>query len=202
MIVNPLTTEVDVPSFIVDNIQLPVVTETRLLGININSKLKWDTHVEYLVKKVRKCFFILYRAKQFRFSLKTMFTLYSWFIRTSLEYGVPVWHSSLTAAQSVRLERVQRRCMRIIFGRAYPGYEEALAILKTTTLEKRRIRLCHRFAKGLLKSPRHRSLLPQGFQHGHNTRGRNRLLPSVLCRTERYARSSIPYMVRLLNGEN
>ena len=202
MIANPTTQNIDTPPFMVNNVVLPTVSETKLLGVYINSNLKWDAHINYLIKKVRKCFFILYRAKQFRFSLKTMFTLYCWFIRTSLEYAVPVWHSSITRKQSERLERVQRRCMRIIYGLDYPGYEEALARLKTTTLEKRRIRLCHRFAKGLLKSQRHRTLLPQGFQHGHDTRGRNRLLPSVKCRTARYANSTIPYLVRLLNGRN
>ena len=146
--------------------------------------------------------YILYRATKFNFCIKTLFTLYVRYIRTSLEYGVPVWHSGLTVKETQLLERVQKRCFRVILGRAYNGYDNALQRLGTTTLEKRRTKLCYNFARNVLKSQRHRSLLPPSFQHDHNTRGRNKLLPSVLCRTVRYYKSSVPYLVRLINGEN
>ena len=108
----------------------------------------------------------------------------------------------LTIRQSLLLERVQKRCFRVILGRTYNGYEDALQRLKTTTLEKRRIKLCYNFARKVLKSDRHRDLLPPPFDHRYNTRARNKILPSVKCRTDRYFKSSVPYMVRLLNGEN
>ena len=150
--------------------------------------------------------FILYRAKQFRFSINTMFTLYTWFIRTSLEYAAPVQHSGITAKHSSMIERIQKRCLRVILGPQYQDYDSALLRFNTTTLEKRRIKLCYKFAKSLVKSPRHRHLLPPSFRdvHDHDTRGSRsgRLMPAVKCNKARYYNSSIPYMVRLLNSDN
>ena len=104
--------------------------------------------------------FILYRAKQFNFKRETLFTLYTWFVRTSLEYAAPVWHSGLTIEQHDRLERVQKRCFRVILGHSYVRYENALALLKTTTLYTRREQLSLKLGRNILKSDRHRNLLP------------------------------------------
>ena len=148
--------------------------------------------------------FIIYRGKQFGFSLKTLFTLYVWFIRTSLEYAVPVWHPNLTSKQTAMLESIQKRCFRVILGHAYVNYDTALTILNTTTLEKRRIKLCYSFARKVLKSNRHRDLFPPLFNqvHGYATRRCTTLLPSVPSVRNRYTNSSVPYLVRLLNSNN
>ena len=144
----------------------------------------------------------MYRGKQFGFSIKTLFTLYVWFIRTSLEYAVPVWHPNLTIQQTTMLERIQKRCFRIILGNGYENYDTALVTLKTTSLEKRRIKLCYNFARKLLKSNRHRNLLPPLFNqvHGYDTRRSASSFPSVPSVRSRYANSSVPYLVRLLNA--
>ena len=94
VIINPIKCEILIacpskrpivyPDFSINDVHLPYVTETKLLGVYLNSNLNWDTHIDFILKKVRKCIFILYRAKQFRFSTDTMFTMYAWFIRTSL----------------------------------------------------------------------------------------------------------------------
>lgn len=205
LIVCPVKRPIVFPNFNINGVPLPLVSEVKLLGVKINSSLNWNSHIDHILKKARKCFFILYRARQFRFSPVTMFTLYTWFIRTSLEYAVPVWHPGITAKHSLLLERVQRRCLRIILGPRYTDYDSALRFFNTTTLEKRRIKLCYQFAKNLSKSPKHRHLLPPSFDtiHRHNTRGsRMGRMPSVVAKKSRYFNSSVPYMVRLLNGVN
>ena len=145
--------------------------------------------------------FVLIRAKKFQFSLRTMCTLYIWYIRTVLEYAAQVWHADLTQEQHRSLERVQKRCLRIILGRAYVDYQTALATLSLQTLQDRREQLTLRFARSLLRSRDHRHLLPRTLRdiHGCATRNGNLLVP-VRCRTERYRRSAIPYMVKLLNA--
>ena len=131
-----------------------------------------------------------------------MFTLYSWFIRTSLEYAAPVWHPGLTQTQHYQLERIQKRCFRIILGNLYDCYDNALRVLNTQTLQARRDELTIRFGKSLLKSPSHRHFLPQSlFEiHGRDTRHGRQLLKSTRCRTVRYSNSSIPFIVTKLNS--
>ena len=129
-----------------------------------------------------------------------MRTLYIWYVRTVLEYAAVVWHAGLSQEQHIALERVQKRCLRIILGRQYTDYRTALEALSMQSLHDRRERLTLRFARSLLKSPEHRHLLPRTLRevHGRATRHGNLLVP-VRCRLERYRRSAIPYMVKLLN---
>jgi len=51
-------------------------------------------------------------------------------IRSVLEYASPVWHPGLSKAQANEIERIQKRCLRII----YPErtYTEALLFLDST----------------------------------------------------------------------
>ena len=84
LIVCPVKRPIVFPNFDINGVHLPLVSEVKLLGVKINSSLNWNSHIDHILKKARKCFFILYRARQFRFSPVTMFTLYTWFIRTSL----------------------------------------------------------------------------------------------------------------------
>ena len=188
------------PDLKLNGTPLPVVSKIKLLGVHMNAQLDWNDHVEHMVKKARKSFFMLYRARNFDFSAKAMYIQYVWFIRIGLEYAAPVWHSGLTAQQTNRLERIQRRCLRIILGDAYISYEHAMQVLNCKTLEARREQLTLRLGRSMLRSTAHRHMLPPTLRqvHQRNTRFGHRLR-TVLCRHERYRNSAIPYIVRKLN---
>jgi len=64
-------------------------------------------------------------------------------VRPVLEYASPVWHSSLTVAQSDSLESVQKRAMRIIF--PHLNYSGSLFIDEADTLAVRREELAQQF---------------------------------------------------------
>ena len=189
------------PDLHLDGTPLPVVHECVLLGVHLNDELTWDDHVQHMVSKASRSMSIMYRAKKFHFNTDTLLILYNWYIRTTLEYTAPTWHPGLTEAQHHRIERLQKRCFRIVLGAQYLTYENALQTLQACTLRERRESLTMRFGRSLLNSPQHRGLLPPtlGQVHGRNTRNRNNL-PVIQCNTERYRCSTIPYIVRLLNG--
>ena len=188
------------PDLTLNGVPLPVVDECKLLGVYINNGLNWNSHVTHLLAKASKCLFVIIQAKKFQFSTHTIITLYQWFIRTSLEYAAPVWHPGLTQRQHDMLERVQKRVLRIILWPNYPGYEAALAQLNLSSLRERREQLTLRLGMSILRSPQHRGLLPPtlGEVHGRNTRHHQRLQP-VRCRTEKRKKSSVPYVVTLIN---
>ena len=73
-----------------------------LLWVYLNSLFTWDTHVQHMVNRAKRCMFIVIRARRFGFCTKTMQTLYQWYIRTGLDYAAPVWHSSLTNRDTMR----------------------------------------------------------------------------------------------------
>ena len=156
--------------------------------------------VKEILKKANKCFFTIRRAKQFQFSLRKIVTLYTWYVRTTLEYAAPVWHPGLTEQQHEQLERVQRRCVRIMLGQQYQGYEAALEQLHLSTLRSRREMLTLRLGKSILRSPEHRDLLPPTMAEVHGRATRHGHLLRVPARTTaRYQNTFVPYVVNLLN---
>ena len=136
----------------------------KLLGVYITNDLKWNHHVEHIVKKGNK-------------------RLYS--LRVLKQCAAPVWQN-IPDFLSYEIESIQKRAMRIIF--PLMNYNEALIALNLTTLRERRTHLCQVYIDRLRNEnhPLH-LILPkrEGFVHNYNLRfGVSRIMrPS--CRTKR-----------------
>ncbi|KAI8506521.1 hypothetical protein Bbelb_159480 [Branchiostoma belcheri] len=57
-------------------------------------------------------------------------SVYISYIRPVMEYGAPVWHSGLSNSLSNKIEKVQRRAVRIILGASFTSYSTACAQLE------------------------------------------------------------------------
>ena len=101
--------------------------------MHITSSMTWNKHVSEITSKALKCIFILIHARKFRFTIQTTLVLFTWYIRTTLEYAAPVWHPGLSNLQHQQIGRVQKRYVRIILGTQYTGYPEALQRLNKST---------------------------------------------------------------------
>ena len=126
----------------------------------------------------------------------TLFDVYTKEIRSVLELAVPVWHSGLTKQQSSSIERIQKISFKIILGENFRNYTQACKLLSAQTLEERRSKLCLNFAKKNLKSSN--SFFTK-IEPNMNTRGRKSVLKEYKCRTDRFQKSSLPYLAKLLN---
>ena len=115
-------------------------------------------------------------------------------IRSVLEYAYPVWHGGLTITQSNDIERVQKRCLRMI----YPdhSYRETLPISGLERLSDRRERSTRKLFDEI-KHPRHilHRLLPIRQLPDNNIRN---VYPFILpqARTSRFNNSFICYCIR------
>ena len=69
--------------------------------------------------------------------------------------AVPVWQSSLTLADKLKIERVQKAALHIILGSDYVSYSNALDNLNLLTLDDRRVQLCFKFAQKAYTNPKH-----------------------------------------------
>ena len=129
-----------------------------------------------------------------------MLTVYVTYIRPLLEYGAPVYHAGLTAQQARQIERVQMRALKIIGGYD-SSYQQLLQLFKLETLANRRETLSLRLGKQILRSSKHRDLLPQQRQDisGRSTRSSYNLQP-YRCGM-RLRKTAILYMTTLLNSE-
>ena len=78
---------------------------------------------------------------------------------------------------------------------------KSLWTLIPESLDMRRSRLCLKFAKNCLKNEKMRKMFPLASkQHNMNTRLKEKFKVNK-AKTERYRKSSIPYMQNLLNQE-
>ncbi|KAI8502591.1 hypothetical protein Bbelb_192930 [Branchiostoma belcheri] len=165
------------PSLKIDNYPLVQVKVAKLLGLHIQSDLKWNTQVDHMVKKGNQRLFFLRRLKTFGVTSDDLVTVYTSFVRPTCEYAVPVWQPGITQTQRLQLERIQRRAFRTILGAHYTSYTDACHTLGLTTLHQRREHLCETFAKKLLQSTCFREWLPpcRGEISGRKTRNSSHL---------------------------
>ncbi|KAI8493848.1 hypothetical protein Bbelb_281950 [Branchiostoma belcheri] len=163
------------PQLKIDDHPLQKVKVAKLLGLHLQADLRWDVHVDYMVKKGGTRLFLLRKLKTFRLSIEDLLTIYTSYVRPVCEYAVPAWHPGLTQAQCNQLERIQRRAVRTILGKNYTNYADACLLLDLETLERRRDHLCLTFAKKLLQSPDYRHWFPPRRGDISGRRGRYRL---------------------------
>ena len=178
--------------------QIECIPDTKLVGVMISQNLGWKKNTEYICSKARKKLWILRRLVKLGLDYYTLFDVYTKEVRSVLEMAVPVWHPGLTKLQASEIERVQKLAFRIILGSQYFSYNYACEYFVAETLEERRVKLCLNFAKKNYKSDR--SMFTK-ISNTVQTRSKN-IVKEYTCRTERYQKSSLPYLSRLLNSDN
>ena len=166
----------------------------KLLGVVLSSNLSWDAHVKYILTKVAKRFYCIRYLVRARINPCDIVVIYCSVIRSILEYACPVWHPGLSKKQETDLERVQKRCLKLI----YPllSYSEALQVTGLERLSDRRERMtCDMFLE--IKHSDHplHDLLPKRPSDTRITRSTYPYRIPI-TKTTRYGRAFIPYCIR------
>ena len=187
------------PSFHLDNEEIELVPETKLLGIVIRNDMSWISNTQYMVTKAYKKLWILRRLKRLGATQNDLLDIYVKQVRSHLEYAIPVWHSALTGDQRLQIERVQKSALRIILGAQYTSYTSALKILKIDTLNNRRIKLCKKFAVKTSKNEKFNKWFKVNDISSLTRLKKNPYCP-VYSRTKRFENSPISYITNLLNS--
>ena len=119
--------------------------------------------------------------------------------RSILEFGVPAWNGTITVAEKIEIERVQKCAVHIMLGRDYSDYEDSLRILNLESLDERRSKLCLQFALKAEAHPKFKSWFVQSSTKAYNTRSKTPKYKHVLASHARYEKSPIYYLTNLLN---
>ena len=119
------------------------VTSYKILGVFMDSDLKWNSHVEYIFKKACKKLYSLRVLRRAGVNHTNILKVYLTTVIPVLEYAVPVWQS-IPGYLSDVIETVQKRALKIIFPEA-ETYTEALQLAQLTTLADRREYLCFKY---------------------------------------------------------
>jgi hypothetical protein len=146
-----------------------------------------------IIAKASKRIFVITLLARIQTSVVDILCVYCSIVRSVLEYASPAWHCGLTKTQSCEIERVQKRCLRIIF--PLLSYRSALLLSGLEKLSTRREKAAHDLFVQI-KNPSHplNSLLTVKNKPTHGTVTRDRY-PYELPRpkTNRMSNSLIVY---------
>ena len=112
--------------------RIETVKSVNILGLNISSDLKWNVHVSELVRKASTRLYFLRQLKKSHVAKRELLLLYITCIRSTLEYGCPLFHRDLPSYLYEDLERLQKRAMKIIYPEL--SYAKALELSGRLTL--------------------------------------------------------------------
>ena len=121
-------------------------------------------------------------------------------IRSKLDQSAVLLHSSLTQNNRDDLERVQKSAVKFILGDSYQSYESGLEKLGLEAIERRRDQICLKFAKQCLKIEKMKHFFVKNdSEHSMEKRSSN-AFKVIRADTERFRKSAIPSMVKMLNA--
>ena len=95
-------------------------TTLKILGIQIQSNLRWNEQVNQMISRASKTSWVIRRMRALGVDKWTLVEYWKTEGRVHLEMACPVWHSSLTLAQARSLERCQRVAMAAMVGHWAP----------------------------------------------------------------------------------
>jgi hypothetical protein len=107
------------------------------LGVYVDSCLTFHCHVEHLVKKGMQLVGWIRKAFSSR-SARTLMPVYECVVRPALEYASTVWNPT-QIGQIRRLESVQRRFSKMVYGMNELSYDERIIMLGLDKLSTRRL---------------------------------------------------------------
>ena len=111
----------------------------KVLGVVIDSKLSFSLHVSAICNKTSRQLNALARISNY-LDVSARRTIYDSFVASNFNYCPLVWHFC-GATNNSKLEKIQERCLRIIYKDYESPYETLLETTNTTSLVVSRLRL-------------------------------------------------------------
>ncbi|KAL0161708.1 hypothetical protein M9458_045433, partial [Cirrhinus mrigala] len=162
------------------NSTVALVDSFKFLGTNISQDLKWDIHIDSIVKKAQQRLYFLRQLKKFNLSQALMTQFYSAVTESVLCSSITVWFGAASKSDIRRLQRTVRTAERII-GVHLPNLQD----LYISRVKKR--------AGNIIQDPSHPghnlfALLPSGRRYR-----------SLSTKTSRHKNSFFPNAISSLN---
>uniref|UniRef100_A0A8C9W5N2 Reverse transcriptase domain-containing protein n=1 Tax=Scleropages formosus TaxID=113540 RepID=A0A8C9W5N2_SCLFO len=96
------------------NSTVATVESFRFLGTTISQDLKWELHIDSIVKKAQQRLYFLRQLRKFNLPQELLMQFYSAVIESVLCTSITVWFGSATKSDIRRLQQIVRTAGRII----------------------------------------------------------------------------------------
>ena len=96
-----------------DDTMLPLVTETKFLGIWLDENLSWNVHLSKLITKLKKNIHLLLNHRNYldTYMLKLIYLAQ---IQSHLNYCLVLWGSMASCENLNKIKMIQNKCMKMI----------------------------------------------------------------------------------------
>ena len=126
------------------------VPNYKLLGVIITEELTMNEHCDYIHKKDLKRLYALRTLKRAGVNCEDLVLVYCSLVRSVIEYATPVWATVPTYLEDL-LESIQRKALRIIFGKL--EYASAMPMAGFDLLTARRAATYEKFIQKARQCP-------------------------------------------------
>jgi hypothetical protein len=136
---------ITLPSYHIHNSALDCLFQISDLGIILDSKLTFCSHIENIVKNSNKMLgFMVRQCSEFH-NLRALVLLYNALVRSNLEHNTIIW-CPLYQNAIYRIEKIQRKFIKFACYKCHihfdrNNYDNILAYFGLSTLRSRRIQL-------------------------------------------------------------
>ena len=190
------------PTLIFNDTDILQVNSHKHLGLTMNSTLTWSEHILEICSKACKTLNIMHALK-YRLSRKALESIYTSFLRPTLEYCDVIWDNCLQKEKDL-LENIQLAAARIVTG-ARRGTSHALLYEETgwNTLQERRdihkLVMMYKIINDLAPQYLKNALPPTaGERAGRNLRN-NSNLEHIKCHSTHFLNSFFPSAIKHWN---
>ena len=177
------------------NIEIPKVKFTKFLGIWIDNRLDWKTHLSKITAKIKTKICMLQKGKML-LTTHAKKILYFAQVQSIITYGLVIWGNMLSSAQLNQLQKLQDKSVQLIspHSKLYEIYRQhkILQVHQLVTLEN--IKLWYKHTKKLLpkKLQENMSLdhLNSSLQKSHQYNTRHKTTANLPLAKSRHYKSS------------
>jgi hypothetical protein len=166
----------DSMNIVVDGSHLAQIANVRYLGLYIDNKLQWSTHINGVCKSITRKLGMMNRTAKF-VNRKTLIQIYKSFILPSFDYADTIWHGCSKYLEH-KLQILQNRAARIIEQDFDFINTRGIDLVKKLdlqdTIERREYRICtliYKCMRGLVPQYLSDEIVMTRDIHTHNTRG-------------------------------
>ena len=185
----------------VNNSLITEVTESKFLGVIVDNKLRWDSHIKYIADKISKSSSIM-RYLRYSFPTNILKILYMSLVVPYLSYCNIVWGSAYKKTLNP-LVILQKKCIRTITKSEYLAHTKPLfKSSKLLNVNQMFDFKCAQFIFKIMNTEHYPNyklkLLQNEVNHNYNTRNRALLRPPFE-RLERFMHSFFNNGIRVWN---
>ena len=191
-----------IPELYLDNNQIEIVDEIKIVGYIMRSDMKTSSNTAYLVAKAFKRMWLIRRLKLLGASTVQLLDTLQKQVLSVLWLGAPAWFCQLTEHEKNDLDRVAKVALKIIYGDMYCGFENTLKLANIVKPTTQLLKMTKKFANRSAKHPKFSQWFQPVPEDMVSTRSKKNTFVQIPTRTDRYYKSPIPYLTRLLNEDS